>query len=921
MTLADRSWSRPDAVASGRLPMTSVRRPSSDVVSLDGRWDFTLLDRPGGEARWAGELKVPGCWTMQDVGDHPHYTNVQMPFPGPPPQVPEANPTGIYRRRVEVPEAWKARRVVLQVGGAETVLYVSVDGREVGMGTDSRLAHEFDLTGLVAPGESFELELTVVRWGAATYLEDQDHWHHAGLHRSVVLYSTPWTYLADVHAITDWDPETEMAHLDLRAVTGGEPRSSTSIQVSAAGDVVGEVPARWEHPTNSTVNAYVFDGRGGRVVAEIPDLDPWSAEAPRLCPLTVDLIDENGELLDSMSTRVGFRRVEVVGHDLLVNGRAVLIKGVNRHDHDPRTGKVVSPESMRRDLEMMKAHNINAVRTSHYPNDPYFYDLCDELGLYVVDEANVECHAYMRSLASGPEWAAAILERITRMVARDRNHPSIIMWSLGNESGAAPVFDAAAAWVRAADPSRPVHYESGYFADVLAGAKPPEAWRVPRRDSDVIPPMYPSIEDLEEWATTTPPTRPLIMCEYAHAMGNSCGDLDRYWDLIRRRPGLQGGFIWDWADQALIRRDADGTERLVYGGDFGDEPNDATFCLNGLVEADRTPHPALFEARVVFAPVRFDWMGDGVVRVTSEHEVTDLAEVADIDWTITVDGIEVAAGSFGRVSVAPGGSTDLRLEPSVLSAAVRDLADWQIAHLVLVCGDRGAAQFELGRSRERGSGGEVVSLPTRLSLWRAPIDNERVGPRHDQRWRDMGLPDAHDRIEMTTERDGALVTHEVVVPEGWEDIPRVGVRLELPPGIESVEWVGRGPHENYSDRRSSALVGRWQTRVDDWPTPYVHPQASGNRTGVRSAWFLDGEGRTVVCLDELEDLDLTVSRWTDEELDAATHHDELPMSDRCFVWVDVAHRGVGSASVGPDVSTAHRVGPGTYRWSYRLHRP
>ncbi|RBY81307.1 hypothetical protein DQ239_01475 [Blastococcus sp. TF02-09] len=541
------SWARPEVVALNRLPMTTFLREDADVLSLDGAWSFTLLNRPGGAVRCATTVQVPGCWTMQDVGDPPQYTNIRMPFPGPPPHVPEENPTGVYRRSVDIPEAWRGSRVVLHVGGADSVLYVEVDGRPVGMGTDSRLGQEFDLTDLVTPGRPCELVLTVVRWSAASYLEDQDHWYHAGLHRSVLLYRTPRVHLADVRAVTDRDPATGTGLLTVHATTGEARSEGAQVRVLLDGEPVGAARARWEHPTNVHANAYLFTGRGATVAAEVPAVAAWSAEHPHLSDLRVELVDADGALLDAVGLRVGFRRVEVRGHELLVNGRAVLVKGVNRHDHDPRTGKTVSRAVMRRDVELMKAHNLNAVRTSHYPNDPYLYDVCDELGMYVVDEANLETHAYLRSLLTASEWGPAVLERVTRMALRDKNHPCVVMWSLGNESGWAPILDAAAAWLRAYDPTRPVHYENGYLDGSLAGGlTPPESWRVPRRETDVVPPMYPSVEHLEEWATAGQlPERPLIMCEYAHAMNNSGGDLDRYWAAIERHPGLQGGFVWD----------------------------------------------------------------------------------------------------------------------------------------------------------------------------------------------------------------------------------------------------------------------------------------------------------------------------------------------------------------------------------------
>lgn len=911
-----RVWARPEAIAAGRLPMTALRRRGDDVVSLDGDWDLTLLDRPGGTERARATVEVPGCWTMQGLGDIPRYTNVQMPFAGTPPEVPDDNPTGVYRRRVEVPEAWAGDRIVLRVGGAETVLIVEVDGVPVGFGTDSRLPQDFDLTPLVTAGDGFDLTLTVVRWGAATYLEDQDHWHHAGLHRSVDLLRMPATHLADVTVVADRDPATGEGTLAVEVHTGGPAVDGARIRVLLDGSTVGEADAAW--PAEDYVTAaYLQDGVAARVHASVWEVEAWTAETPHLHDVTIELVDAGGTPIDATMVRTGFRRVQVVGDQLLINGRAVLIRGVNRHDHDPRRGKAVTADSIRRDLELMKAHNLNAVRTSHYPSDPVLYDLCDELGLYVVDEANLETHAHLRSLTKDPVWAPAILERITRMARRDRNHPSIILWSLGNESGASPILDAAATWLRRTDPTRPVQYESAHFDLALSqGLTGPQAWEHALPSTDVLAPMYPTIEDLHEWATERDHVAPLIMCEFEHAMNNSCGDLDRYWDLVRSHRGLQGGFLWDWVDQALVQTLPDGTERLAYGGDFGDVPNDGTFCLNGLVDAHRNPHPSLLEVKTVFQPVRFEDLGGGRVRITNDHEVLDLTAVGPVDWAVTVDGDEIAAGTEA-LALPAGASTILRLDLPVL-----DLTGWQIAHLTLRVGEVAQWQVELGRSQERapvdGDGLTTPYLPTRLALWRAPIDNETYGPAHAARWEREGLATAHERIDLHTDVDGDLVTHEVTVPAEHDDPARIGVRLDLPAGVTTVEWIGAGPHENTTDRQASAIVGQWRTAVDDWAVPYVHPQASGNRTGVRSLRFLDAAGVEVCRIEELEDLQVTVSRWTDEEIAAAGHLEDLPTRDHAFVWLDVAHRGVGSGACGPDTSLAHRPTAGRYRWSYRL---
>ena len=968
-----RSWARPEAVAFGReTTATHLERPLAGAdgrQALDGAWAFLLRDRPedvtpadlvGSVDGWA-EIEVPGCWTVQGF-DRPQYTNVQMPFEGPPPAIPEANPTGVHRRTVTVPAAWAGRRTVLHVGGAETVLYVHVDGRPIAMGKDSRLPHEVDLTDVIVPGTPFELALTVVRWSDATYLEDQDHWHHAGLHRQVLLFSTPLVRIADVHAVADLDPATGDGALTVRAHVDGPGflPAGWRVRVDAVGSSA-EADVRVEVPGDELGNWLMFDGRGATVSLAAPGVAPWSAEAPNLHRVEVALLDEAGAVADLVALDVGFRRVEVVGHELLVNGRPVLIKGVNRHDHDPRRGKAVTAEGIEADLVLMKQHNINAVRTSHYPNDPVLYDLCDRLGLYVVDEADLESHAYLRSLTKDPRWATAIGERVRRMALRDKDHPSIICWSLGNESGRSPALEAAAAWLRAWDPTRPIQYEGSIgehlFGDLAGGIVPEmgELLARPKPETDIIAPMYPSVDDIVAWATRTPgPDRPLIMCEYIHAMNNSCGSLDRYWDAIRTHPGLQGGFVWDWVDQALVQELPDGTERLAYGGDFGDVPNDGPFCLNGLVAADRTPHPSLLELAKIVQPVRIAAVDatQGRLRIVSELDFTDLSWLVP-SWSLSVDGVEVGGGSLEPLALPPGGATELRVPlpalPSLTAGQVAHLTLWFSTAEDLPWAAAGHVvaweQVEVARApglpvAPTGDDAAVRSvaldpLEPVLALWRAPIDNETFGPtigwKHADRWEALRLADAAATVPLATVAapavdGGTSVAHEVVVPEELgglplDDIARVGVRLRLGPGIDRVEWLGEGPHEGYTDRRCGTRAGRWTTRVDEWPVPYVHPQASGNRTGVRWLRFLRDDGSEALVIDRLDDLQVTVARWTDEEVAAAGHLEDLSSRaerDDCYVWIDVRHRGVGSGAVGPDVDPEHRIGPGTYRWTYRL---
>lgn len=857
-----RSWARTESLSFNREPMATFLS-RDNAVSLDGGWQFTLVPKPesvgeahldGDTSRWA-TVEVPGCWTMQGF-DVPQYTNVQMPFPGPPPSVPRHNPTGVYRRTIDIPADWDGQRIVLHVGAAETVLYVFVDGAPVGMGKDSRLPQEFDLTPFVTAGDESELALVVVRWSDATYLEDQDHWHHAGLHRSVFLYATPTLRIADVHTTAD-----ASGALTARVSVAGKPASTRGwkVRVNCAG-AEADAPVRFEHDS-WIVNSYAFEGRGAMVALQVADVELWSAATPHLYDVTVTLLDPDGNAADSVMLVVGFRTIEIVGAELLVNGKAVLIRGVNRHDTDAVRGKAVTRASIERDVALMQQYNFNAIRTAHYPNDPYLLEVCDRLGMYVIDEANIESHAYLRALTKDPRWHAAILERVARMAQRDKNHPCVIMWSLGNESGVSAAHRAAAEWLRTYDGTRPIHYESGISEDRMAGASWTEALTKPRPETDVVAPMYPPVEALAEWATD----KPLIMCEYIHAMGNSCGDADEYWRLIRTQHGLQGGFVWDWADQALVQAMPDGTHRLAYGGDFDDYPNDGAFCMNGLVNTHRVPHPSLFELAHVMNPVQVAVEGEGF-RVTND-------DTGASSW--------VAAGDGEVVTHEEGGA---------FAQLVRRLP-----------ADAPGSAPATRRPVERA-----------LSLWRAPIDNETFGPAHAARWATLDF----DSVALLWAETGDGVAFTVENP--FDDIARVGVRLSLGQGIESVHWYGRGPHENYSDRCASARFGEWHTPVDEWPVPYVHPQSSGNRTGVCWARFLDIAGNPVVVLDQMEALNLNVSRWTDEELDAVQHLEELPPSDECYVWVSVRERGVGSGACGPDVSEPHRIGPGTYAWSYRL---
>ena len=710
-----RSWCRPEQFAVGRLPMRATLYPFPDETaaagldrssspwfhSLDGEWDFRLAARPedvtGSDVSDdAGDgwqhATVPGCWTMDPaVDDHPHYTNVRMPFDCEPPEVPDDNPTGVYRTSFRLPRGWKSRRTVLHVGGAESCLYVFCNGTAVGMGKDSRLPQEFDLTPHLRSGDN-QLTLVVVRWSDGSWLEDQDHWWMAGLHREVFLYSSGHTHLSDVRVQGELAEDLLTGELTVDVEVGAaEPGPGWRAEVMVldadgrpmlAQPLTADVPVfDRSSPMAETVSAYVYRGRVARVRETFDDVTPWSSERPVLHTLVVSLIDPDGDVAEVTATRFGFRRVEIVDRELLLNGYPVFIRGVNRHDHDPDTGKTVSPAAMRDDAVLMKQHNINAVRTAHYPNDPRFLDACDELGLWVVDEANVETHARLASLGADSRFELAIADRIRRMVARDRNHPSIFSFSLGNESGYAPIHDAMAAWVRRADPSRVVHYEGAVLPVwQQASTDPGDAGPA----TDIICPMYPTIESLTSWAARTEDSgeqRPLIMSEYSHAMGNSNGSLGDYWAVIETTPGLQGGFIWDWKDQGLRAVDDEGREYWAYGGHFGDQPNDATFCCNGLTWPDGTPKPALYEYADLGSPVRFrpSDLKRGRVVLVNLQDWRDVSWLAG-EYDVRVDGEVVASGTFDLPELPGGFEATVEIDVPVV-----DVPAGAEAHLDLRC--------------------------------------------------------------------------------------------------------------------------------------------------------------------------------------------------------------------------------------------
>jgi beta-galactosidase len=559
-----KTWKMPQLTGLNKLPahatffpfpstenaFTLNRESSPWYRSLNGIWDFKILPRPElvttelfTDTAWS-TIQVPGNWTMQGYG-HPHYTNVVMPFPNFPPDVPDENPTGIYRRGFNLPLSWEGRRVILHCDGCEGAMYVYLNSQLVGISKDSRTPAEFDVTRLLNSTEQNWLVIVVVQWSDASFLEDQDHWWQAGLQREVYLYCTDDPYIQDIYAVGDLTEDYQDGILKVKVKIGSVnnmPKDS-SVEVllcdAKQNPIFSKPLIKVLTSPKDEWMALLFPASELYFEQAISSPLRWSAETPSLYTLIVTLKSPTG--VESTFCRIGFRKIEIRDRMLLVNGKRIMIKGVNYHDHDDRTGSAVSHELVQKDLHLMKCFNINAIRTSHYPKGHYFYDLCDQLGFYVIDEANIENHAYFQDICRDPRYTNAYVERVQSMVERDKNHPCVIFWSLGNESGYGPNHDAAAGYARGSDPSRPLHYESA-----LAYSGMGRGWKGGERVTDVICPMYPQVDDIIDWSINDKGKRPLILCEYSHCMGNSNGSLADYWNVFEKFPGVQGGFLWEW---------------------------------------------------------------------------------------------------------------------------------------------------------------------------------------------------------------------------------------------------------------------------------------------------------------------------------------------------------------------------------------
>lgn len=1025
-----RDWENPEMLNQNReaphVPVISFpdemsalagdKLSSPSYVSLDGIWKFHYSDSPDKRPFWFfkddydtrdwDEIEVPSNWQREGY-DVPIYVNIGYAFKVNPPHIQhEWNPVGSYKRTFRIPADWKDKEVYLQFGAVSSAFYVWVNEQLVGYSQDSKVPAEFDITDYLKQGNN-SLAVEVYRWSDGSYLEDQDFWRLSGIQRSVFLQARPKTFINDYFAIGDLQNNYKDGLLKLNVGLKGINPESGNFEVEAS--VFDGDRKMWSETKNAEISGEKASLSFAR---EFPDIKRWSAEAPNLYTLVLSLKDNEGDLLESVSSRIGFRKVEIINSRLFINGVPIRIKGTNLHEHNDITGHVIDEETMLKDIRVMKSNNLNAVRTSHYPQQELWYDLCDKYGLYLVDEADIESHGigYDKdvTLADKPLWAAAHMERMQRMVERDKNHPSVIIWSLGNEAGDGHNFLNNYKWAKERDNSRPVQYE-----------RAEKSTNTTERHTDIVCPMYARIESLEAYAGDSRSDRPLIMCEYAHAMGNSVGNLQDYWDVIEKYPKLQGGFIWDWVDQGLLETDEKGEKYWTYGGDYGPEgtPSDGNFCINGLTWPDRTGKPGLNEVKRVYQYIGFEPvnLASGSIRISNKYDFTDLDQFS-FDWEIVSDRGTAKSGKFAFTGLKPHSDTlisipvsELVPEPGTeyfLNFKASRPDEWNSVpsdHIyaeaqfklpvegkavpyrfddmsVLQTNTNGTSyeisgkdmtiRFNLETGRMSSfvyKGKELLKKGPEPDFWRPPTDND-YGYDMDKTlgvWKKAGenatvkkvgisqpelgkvvLTISYDVPGSNGEKIAGYVTTYTIygsadvviknqfskVSDNIPEIPRMGMQMQLPEEFMNLKWFGRGPHENYSDRKTSADVGLYESTVDDQYVPYIRPQENGYKTDTRWLTLTDESGSgllitgdPVICFATLKNIhdDFEspgkLSQYRKDAKTANTHTIDVKPRELVNLNVDLGQMGVGGDnSWGAPVHAKYRLLDKRYEYTFRI---
>ena len=971
-------WRNPEINAVNRAPMhtnyfafenadaakKANKKQSTNYMTLNGTWKFNWVkdadSRPtdfwktGFNDKGWDDLQVPAVWELNGYGD-PIYVNVgyawRNQFQNNPPEVPtENNHVGSYRREIVVPASWNGKDIIAHFGSVTSNMYLWVNGRYVGYSEDSKLEAEFDLTPYLKPGQKNLIAFQVFRWCDGTYLEDQDFFRYSGVGRDCYLYARNKKRIQDIRVTPDLDAAYQNGSLAINLDLKGSGKVDLEL-----------VDAQGKQVATATAN------KSGLVTMNVENPKKWSAETPYLYTLRASMQGSN----EVIPVKVGFRKIELKGDQILVNGKAVLFKGADRHEMDPDGGYVVSPERMLQDIQIMKQFNLNAVRTCHYPDDNLWYDLCDQYGIYVVAEANIESHGMGygdKTLAKNPSYKKAHLERNQRNVQRGFNHPSIIFWSLGNEAGDGPNFEQCYQWIKAEDPSRACQYEQARQKD----------------HTDIFCPMYYGYEGMEKYGQRTDATKPLIQCEYAHAMGNSQGGFKEYWDLIRKYPNLQGGFIWDFVDQSCRWKGKDGVMIYAYGGDFNRfDASDNNFCDNGLISPDRVPNPHMYEVGHFYQNI---WttpadLSKGEVNVFNENFFRDLSAYY-MEWQVLKDGKIIRTGRVDDLKIAPqetakitlnigktctckewllnvfyklknregllpagftvaknqltlndykAPSMDLKnVETTNVATVVPQIIDNQY-HYLIVKGNNFVAEFNKQNgylSKYAVDGTEMLKEGAALTpnFWRAPTDNDMGAGLQNKyaAWKNPGLKlvslnskTENDQIVVNAEYDmknvsaklyltyvinneGAIkVTQKMTADKNATVSPmfRFGMQMQMPKCFETVEYYGRGPVENYSDRNHSTDLGIYRQSVDEQFYSYIRPQETGTKTDIRWWKQLNAGGNGLKVVGDApfsaSALHYTICSLDDGEQKDQRHSPEVQKADLTNLIIDKAQMGLG----------------------------
>jgi beta-galactosidase len=989
---------------------------SPNYISLDGIWKFNYVDSPDKRPYWFfkddydvrdwDDIEVPSNWQMKGY-DVPIYVNITYPFEMNPPYIPHSwNPVGSYKRTFKVPDEWNNKEVFLHFGAVSSAFYVWVNEQLVGYSEDSKVPAEFNITRYLKKGNN-TLAVEVYRWSDGSYLEDQDFFRLSGIQRSVFLHARPKTYISDFFAVGDIENNYKdgLLKLDVSLKTTNPDAKDYIVEASIFEDD--------QKIYTETKDIKLADNKASvNFTKQFPRIKKWTSETPDLYSLVLTLKDNFGNNLESVSARIGFRKVEIFDSQLHVNGVAILLKGTNMHEHNDITGHVIDEATILKDIRVMKSNNINAVRTSHYPQQELWYDMCDKYGLFLIDEADIESHGigYDKdvTLADKKEWAATHLDRMQRMVERDKNHPSVIIWSLGNEAGDGNNFLDNYNWTKSRDLTRPVQYE-----------RAEKSTNATERHTDIYCPMYARIWEIEAYAKDPKNDRPLILCEYAHSMGNSTGNLQDYWDVIEKYPKLQGGFVWDWVDQGMLKTDENGEKYWAYGGDFGEEgiPSDGNFCINGLTWPDRTGKPGLSEVNKVYQYIGFEPvnLAAGSIKIRNKYFFTDLSEFV-FDWDIVSDGVAVKSGKLSFPGFKPGRDTVVNIPVSGIDVApgaeyflnlrVSRSDEWNYVpedhvyasaqfklpiegkpifakqdQLAVLQTNTEGKKLEVSGSDikivfdlEKGTmesfmyrGKPMLNKGPEPDFWRPPTDND-YGYDMDKKlgvWKKAGEKAIVKKASISQPEMGkAVITFEYEIPgdigekiagyvttytvfssadviiknqfskvsDKVPEIPRMGMQMQLPEDYMNLKWFGRGPHENYIDRKTSADVGVYESTVDDQYVPYIRPQENGYKTDTRWLTLTDENGNgllvsgnPLICFAALKNIhdDFEspgkLSQYRKDAKTANTHTIDVKPRELVNLNVDLGQMGVGGDdSWGAVIHPEYRLLAKKYEYSFRL---